>query len=283
MGCSEMAAQVLFFRAKRSLKRQLSKQGFGKRWLLMALGLFARITTPAKASPVSITVTSASTRVGLITTVIGTMGTKLGIAAVTAVTTATIIVGGVTSLSNTSTHVSPSPSSDVSSDLVLSRSTFEYPRLLLDAYDPDGDGWQGVKRYGLDPVRISPGQWLVGPPPSNLSSVILPVAHWVELKFHGKIVDGPGNDIFLIEWGASGEQVRVFITDGAGNEYLLGIGMTGTSGQRVATEIGFDISGISLPFVPCAVRILGIRGGGETPGFDLHSVRTRTYISQDDF
>ncbi len=75
----------------------------------------------------------------------------------------------------------------------------------------------------------------------------------------------------------------MFITDGRGSEYLLGVAMAGTSGQPSRTEIGFDISGISLPFVPRAVRIIGMKGGGRTPGFDLGSVRARTYISLDDF
>ncbi|MEK7995454.1 MAG: LamG-like jellyroll fold domain-containing protein, partial [Planctomycetota bacterium] len=50
----------------------------------------------------------------------------------------------------------------------------------------------------------------------------------------------------------------------------------GTVGTGVdPTEIGFDISGISLPFVPSAVRILGVDTGGQAPGFDVANVRAR--------
>jgi len=280
MGCSEMAAQVLFFRAKRSLKRQLSKHGFGKGLLLSALALFAKATAPAEAASAG-TVTATSVKVGFTATVIGVAGTKLGITVGTAVTAIALTVGGITAVHDNSS-IPSHPSSNVSRSLALSEGVFEYPYQLLNTYDPDGDGWQGKKDRETLIAPIVPEKWLVGAPPSNQSAVILPVGHWVELKFRGKIVGGPGDDIFLIEWDANGEQAGVFITDVAGNKYWLGMAMAGTSGQPTRTEIGFDISDISLPFVPCAVRIVGIKEGGQTPGFDLHSVRARISLSQNE-
>jgi len=44
MGCSEFAAKMLFYRAKRSLRKQLSRFGFGKGMLLSALVLFGKMT-----------------------------------------------------------------------------------------------------------------------------------------------------------------------------------------------------------------------------------------------
>ena len=61
MDCSEMAARVLFFRAKHSLKGKLSKHGFGKGMLLGAMGLFGHMTSPADAAP--FTVPAASVKV----------------------------------------------------------------------------------------------------------------------------------------------------------------------------------------------------------------------------
>ena len=92
MNCSETAAQVLFFRAKRSLKQKLSKHGFGKGMLIAALGLFGKMTAPADAAPSAVTLTATSTKVGLIATVIGTVGTKLGITIGTAIATIAISV-----------------------------------------------------------------------------------------------------------------------------------------------------------------------------------------------
>ncbi|TKJ34255.1 MAG: hypothetical protein CEE38_18280 [Planctomycetes bacterium B3_Pla] len=157
-------------------------------------------------------------------------------------------------------------------------STFEYPCYLLDAYDADDSCWTGMDAQGRykGPVRVVPQRWLIGPPPSEKSGVTLPPDHWVEIQFRGPIVDGPGDDIVLIEVGPVREQARVFITDGFGREYLLGMAMSGSVGAGVdPTEIGFDISGIALPYVPRAVRILGIDNGGGAPGFDVANVRAR--------
>jgi hypothetical protein len=155
---------------------------------------------------------------------------------------------------------------------------FEYPCYLVDAYDADDSCWTGMDAEGVyqGPIRVVPGQWLVGPPLSDKSGVTLPPDHWVELQFRGPIIDGPGDDIKLIELGPVMEQALIFITDGAGLERLIGIATSGTAGGGVdPTEIGFDISGIELPFEPRAVRILGIDTGGEAPGFDIASMRAR--------
>ncbi len=155
---------------------------------------------------------------------------------------------------------------------------FEYPCYLVDAYDADSSCWTGMDAYGRyeGPLRVVPEAWLVGPPPSEKSGVTLPPDHWVEVQFRGPIVDGPGDDIVLIELGPVLEEAHVYITDGAGQEYLLGLAKAGGQGVNVdPTEIGFDIAGISLPFAGCAVRIVGLDHGGGAPGFDIASVTAR--------
>ncbi len=155
--------------------------------------------------------------------------------------------------------------------------TFEYPCYLLDSHNPDGNCWTGMDPNGIWPVRVNPEELLVGTPPSlNVSGVTIPIDHWVELKFHGEIVDGPGNDIFIVELDPVGEQALVFLTDGADNEYLLGFAAVPDVVKYGPTTIGFDIAGILLPFAPCAVRVLGIDLRGGSPGFDLAYVRART-------
>ncbi len=155
---------------------------------------------------------------------------------------------------------------------------FEYPCYLRDAYDADDSCWTGMDAHGRyeGPIRVIPEQWLVGPPPSEKSGVTLPPDHWVEVQFRGPIVDGPDYDILLIELGPVSEEALVFVTDGAGEEYLLGMAKAGSIGAGVdQTEIGFDIAGIALPFTPRAVRIVGLDHGGEAPGFDVANVRAR--------
>lgn len=262
MECSETAAQILFFRAKHSLKRQLSRRGFSKKYLLIALGWFARATAPVEAASTPITVTAAATKVGIAATIIGAVGTKVGVVATTAITATALTVGGITMINN-------EPSFYRDSD-----TEFRYPISLIAAYDADNSGWEGrgIEGSGF----VVPEQLLVGPPPSSMSAVSLPTEHWVELKFPGTIVNGPGDDIIVVEWGRKDETAQVFITDGDGNEYLLGIARAKISPPPSVTEINFDISGISLPFEPCAVRIVGMDERGEVPGFELCSVRART-------
>jgi hypothetical protein len=159
--------------------------------------------------------------------------------------------------------------------------TFEYPCHLIDAYDADDNCWTGMDIDGNydGPIRVVPEQWLVGPPPSDMSGVTLPPDHWVELQFRGPIIDGPGDDIKLIEIGPVSEQALIFLTNGAGREKLIGIATSGTLGITGSgvdpTEIDFDIAGIELPFEPRAICILGLDNGGKAPGFDIGSVQAR--------
>ena len=154
--------------------------------------------------------------------------------------------------------------------------TFEYPHYMLDSYNPDDDCWKGMDADGLWPVPVIPDRWLVGTPPAlDVSGVTIPVDHWVELKFRGKIVDGPGHDIFLAEIDPVGEQALVFVTDGSGQEYLVGLAAVPEHGGHSVTNVGLDISRVTLPFVPRAVRIVGVDLRGGSPGFDLAHVRAR--------
>ncbi len=154
-----------------------------------------------------------------------------------------------------------------------------YPCYLIEAYDADPpfvDCWTGGDLDGRWPAPVVPKQWLVGPPPSDGSCVTLPPDHWVELAFPGRIVDGPGDDIIILELGQCGEEALVFITDGMGQEYLLDKIAAGDSGEQTPTVIGLNIANISFPFKPCAVRILGMDQKGGLPGFDVGSIQART-------
>ncbi|MBN2182835.1 MAG: sigma-70 family RNA polymerase sigma factor [Sedimentisphaerales bacterium] len=92
MQCNEVTARVLFFRAKKAIKKQLASQGLGKGLLLTSLALFGKLTTPAEATS-TVTVSAASTKVGLTTAALATAGSKLGIATIaTAITLASIAI-----------------------------------------------------------------------------------------------------------------------------------------------------------------------------------------------
>ncbi len=94
IGCSEFAAQKLFFRAKKSLKQQLARHGFGKGSLLMALVLFGKLTAESEATAAGISVTSATVKVGAAASVAAIAASRAAILTLTtagALTVGTIV------------------------------------------------------------------------------------------------------------------------------------------------------------------------------------------------
>ena len=94
LDCKELRARVLFFRAKHALKQHLSRRGFKKDTLLTGLGLFGILTVSTKETATAASVNAASLNIGAAATIAGSLGTRLGVAVVT---TASVIVAGVTS------------------------------------------------------------------------------------------------------------------------------------------------------------------------------------------
>ncbi|MBW7990958.1 MAG: RNA polymerase sigma factor [Planctomycetes bacterium] len=84
LGCSEFSTRMLFLRAKKSLQKELSRNGFGKGTLLTALVLFGKITAPSKAAAAQISISASTVKVGLLTGVIGLATTKTAIVTFTA-------------------------------------------------------------------------------------------------------------------------------------------------------------------------------------------------------
>jgi hypothetical protein len=159
-------------------------------------------------------------------------------------------------------------------------SSFQYPCYMVDMYNPAGDCWRGMNAQGTWPVYVNPEKYVVGAPPAmNLSGITIPTDNWVELKFPGIIVDGPGDDIVLVELDQMGEKAIIFLTNGSSedsHEYLLGMASTPMTGLKGPTQIGFDIANLPLSFVPSAVRIVGTDLLGGSPGFDLAYIIART-------
>jgi RNA polymerase sigma-70 factor (ECF subfamily) len=105
IGCSEFAAQMLFYRAKKSLKKQLSRRGFGKGSLLMALVLFGKMTAPSEAAAAKVAVMSNAVKVGVPASLAAIAVSKT---AVLSLTTASILAVGTivtTSAINGTTNV----------------------------------------------------------------------------------------------------------------------------------------------------------------------------------
>jgi RNA polymerase sigma-70 factor (ECF subfamily) len=82
--CKELRARVLFFRAKRSLTRQLVRRGFAKGLLVTALGLFGLLTSPGESTSAG-AVTASTLSVGAVATFVGFAGTSSGMAVIVSI------------------------------------------------------------------------------------------------------------------------------------------------------------------------------------------------------
>ena len=91
MKCSEFGVQALFYRAKKALAKELSHRGLGKGSLLTALVLFGKMTATSEAAAATVSVTSATTKVGLAAGLVGAMSGK---ALVVSLTTAGVLAVG---------------------------------------------------------------------------------------------------------------------------------------------------------------------------------------------
>ena len=91
IGCSEFAAQMLFYRAKKSLKKQLARRGFGKGSLLMALVLFGKMTAPSEAAAAKVAVMTTAVKVGVPASLAAIAVSKT---AVLSLTTASVLAVG---------------------------------------------------------------------------------------------------------------------------------------------------------------------------------------------
>jgi len=119
MGCSEFSTRMLFVRAKRALQRQLARNGFGKGSLLAALVLFGKMTAPTEAAAAHVSVTAATTSVGLLAGLVGLATTNTALVCLTAAGAITVGSIAVTygPLSTAKTDQQPAAGSHIVSPL----------------------------------------------------------------------------------------------------------------------------------------------------------------------
>jgi len=134
MGCSKFAAQALFYRAKKSLAKGLSRHGLGKGYLLAALVLFGKLTASSEAAA-NITVTAATLKIGTAASLAAIATSKTAIVTMTAaaiVTAGSVVIepGAVESNdrqinpdANSSLAIQPQPAKNATAD----ESWYYYP------------------------------------------------------------------------------------------------------------------------------------------------------------
>jgi hypothetical protein len=275
-GGTEMQARLLFFRAKHSLKKQLAQNGLKKEHLLPALGLFGAITASStKPASAAVVVSSSAAKVGVAAAVVGTVTSKSFIVAAAAAIIATSITVGT--FKPTKNDATVNTNSNKIATVAVS-TNFEQPISVIRSYDPDGSGWMGANNRMAEQslVPVSLEKLLVGTrqtSDSNLT-VIIPANHWIELGFSGEIVDGPGIDINFIG-KVAGQPLRIFITDGAGQEVEITSPASYQNNRHGGPLTGLDISGLSLPFKPRALRFVGVDNQGPWGGAALWGVWAR--------
>ena len=105
MGCSEFAAKMLFYRAKKSLRKQLARFGFGKGMLLAALVLFGKLTARSEAAA-HLTVSAAAMKVGAAA---GAAGFATSTSGIVSLATAAVLAVGAAAVTSGPGDVSATP------------------------------------------------------------------------------------------------------------------------------------------------------------------------------
>jgi RNA polymerase sigma-70 factor (ECF subfamily) len=97
MGCTEFGAQALFYRAKKSLAKKLSRHGLGKQYLLAALVLFGKMTATSEAAVAKVSVTAATLKVGTAASVAAMVTSKTPVVSLAA---AGVLAGSTVAIKN---------------------------------------------------------------------------------------------------------------------------------------------------------------------------------------
>ena len=112
MDCTELGARLLFLRAKRSLAKELARNGLGKGSLLLALVITGKMTAPTRAAAAGVSINAGTMYVGTTASVIGAVISAKVIVVLTAaaaITVSSVVVGPkIVSTTNTEQPVNAS-------------------------------------------------------------------------------------------------------------------------------------------------------------------------------
>ena len=120
---------------------------------------------------------------------------------------------------------------------------------------------------GAFPVPVTTGVVVGNDVAGSETFLSLPTGSSVTVRFTDEVVvDGPGNDIFIQEIGASGERANVLVSADGLAFVLLGVAQ-----DDVTTAL--DLSAIGYLGSVSYVKIVGLDNGGASPGFDVVNVQ----------
>jgi RNA polymerase sigma-70 factor (ECF subfamily) len=287
-GGSELQARLLFFRAKRSLRHQLTSRGFKKEQFLSALGVFGLITAgitdnAAAATTVSATSLAATSTVTIFGVTVPKIAATVTLSAITLTAVTTVAVREYNNYKSTSyvsvrEYINPEPHPFADLLYLLENDEFSSPTEVTSFNDPGNDGFRAVDLSTSStpkPFVTTPTEVLVENPKGNLY-MFLPRNHWVEVAFDGPIIDSAGTDLFYAGWRC--RTLRVVLIGEQGQERELEIlnCLPDCPKRCFCLQIApFDIAKYNLDFQPVRVRLQGIYGYGARTGFQLSMVRAR--------
>lgn len=148
-------------------------------------------------------------------------------------------------------------------------SVLGYADVVLDYFNSGAGPFPGPYGGTLAsfPVPVSTSVAAGDDVPGLENFLSLPQGSYVTLGFVDEtVIDGPGNDIFVTEIGASGERANVFISKDFINFVFLGVAIDSGS-------TAFDLFSISFSDPVVAIKIVGLDNFGGSPGFDVVNVR----------
>ncbi len=281
MGQSELSARMLFFRAKQSLTRQLTRDGFKPGHLLPGLSLFAAATLAPSEVATATVVSHITLHTGLLVKLLSLLTT--GKAALVG-----LVIVSVVTLSVFWKPAAPPAILHPVSQEDIDRINPSYPTTLVNAYDPDQSGWQGASiredqsNLAHRPVGITLEQWISHPTGPEAIWIHLPREHWLEIDFGAAIIDGQGDDVFVTERCTHGEAGEIYLVDSEGKLRLLGLLQIPRKREHGAVTYGFDLAQLWRPISSQVLRIRCTSNGikeyrSAQPGMELLHVRARTY------
>lgn len=143
---------------------------------------------------------------------------------------------------------------------------------FFDAGASSIEGPYGGEIPGDFPVPVDVSVVLGDDPGSVASFLSLPTGSFVTVGFTNRIIDGPGNDLFIREAAAGRESADVFVSADGINFTFLGVAQDNG-------ETGFDLGSIGFNAPVRAVKIMGLDSRGTSPGFDVVNVQALQVIT----
>ena len=156
--------------------------------------------------------------------------------------------------------------------------TLGFPDVVIDYFDSGAGpiagpyGGTSFNAVGFAPVSTSV---ILGYDDVTFNGFVsLPTGSYITLGFTDEIItNGPGDDIFISEVGASDESAEIYVSSDLTTFTRLGVATNAFFRPNI--RLSFDLAriGFGPDDVVRAIRVVSLDNGGASPGFDLNAVQ----------